>query len=102
MDLVFVRLAEPNDQDTMVIIFPMVGKTFVCGNQQAFLGLRQTSQLSVWNSLLCRAADVERIMSLPLQFLDCDARDVFIHEKLHSVSATSASGVTCSSARLAA
>jgi hypothetical protein len=38
----------------------------------------------------------------PLQFLDGDARDVFIHENLHYVSATSAKGVTCSSARLAA
>jgi hypothetical protein len=84
MDLMFIRLPEPNNEDSVMIVTAVLGETFVRGDEKAMLSLGKIPQLRIRN---------------PLQW---NARDVFIHEDFHGFRATSVRGVTCSSARLAA
>lgn len=83
MDFVFIRLSQADDQQSMVIFVPVLGKPFVGADQQPLFRLRQSPYPGIRNSLQRCAADIDRFVSQPSQFRNCDTRDIFIDENLY-------------------
>jgi hypothetical protein len=102
VDFRFIWLAQSNYENAVVLLFTMLHETFVCCNEQALLGLDDGPQFVVAYSLIGSAPNVSDVVPESLKFLNANIRDVLIHKDSHALGASSAMGVTSSSANAAA
>src|SRR6266545_3674265 len=101
VNLRFVGLAEPHNQNAVVRFASTLGEAFVGGDEQPPFVEHSRPKNVVIHPLIRRAANVENVMAETAKFLNRAAGDVLVHENLHSVPMAS-NGVTSSSAREAA